>query len=59
LPQAIYSSFEVDIINRGYRKQVGQECRYRGVLGKTFIVAIIQGELGMQRMLEQAIQDNR
>jgi hypothetical protein len=59
LPQVIYSSFKVDIINRGYRKQVGQGCRYRGVLGKTFIVAIMREELGIQRILEQAMQDNR
>jgi hypothetical protein len=59
LPQAIYSSFKVDIIDRGYRKQAGRGCRYRGVLGKTFVVATIRGGLGMQRMLEQAIQDDR
>jgi hypothetical protein len=52
LPQAIYSSFEVDVINRGYRKQTGQRCRYRGVLGKTFVVATMRGGLGVQRMLE-------
>jgi hypothetical protein len=59
LPQAICSSFKVDIINRGYRKQTGRRCRYRGVLGKTFVVAIMRGGLGVQRMLEQAMQDNR
>jgi hypothetical protein len=47
LPQVIYSSFKIDIINRGYRKQVGRRCRYRGVLGKTFIVAIMRRELDM------------
>jgi hypothetical protein len=59
LPQAIYSSFKVDIINRGYRKQAGQGYRYRGMLEKTFVVATMRGGLGMQRMLEQAMQDNR
>jgi hypothetical protein len=59
LPQVICSSFEVDIINRGYKKQAGQGYRYRGVLEKTFVVAIMRGELGVQRMLEQAMQDDR
>jgi hypothetical protein len=47
LPQVIYSSFEVDIINRGYRKQVERGCRYRGVLEKTFVVTIIREGLGV------------
>jgi hypothetical protein len=55
LLQAICSSFEVDVINGGYRKQTGRRCRYRGVLGKTFVVAIMRGGLGVQRMLEQAM----
>jgi hypothetical protein len=59
LLQAICSSFKVDIIDRGYRKQAGQRCRYRGVLGKTFVVAIMRGELDIQRILEQAMQDDR
>jgi superfamily II DNA helicase RecQ len=58
LPQAICSSFEVDIIDGGYRKQAGRGCRYRGVLGKTFVVATMRGGLGVQRMLEQAMQDD-
>jgi hypothetical protein len=59
LLQVIYSSFEIDIVNRGYRKQAGQGCRYRGVLGKTFVVATMRRELGVQRMLEQAMQEDR
>jgi hypothetical protein len=47
LLQAIYSSFEVDVINGGHRKQVGWRYRYRGVLGKTFVVATMRGGLGM------------
>jgi hypothetical protein len=59
LPQAICSSFEVDIIDGGYRKQAEREYRYRGVLGKTFVVATMREGLGVQRMLEQAMQDDR
>jgi hypothetical protein len=58
LPQAICSSFKVDVVNRGYRKQEGRRCRYRGVLGKTFVVIIMRGGLDAQRILEQAMQDN-
>jgi hypothetical protein len=58
LPQAICSSFKVDVVNRGYRKQEGQRCRYRGVLRKTFIVIIMRRGLDAQRILEQAMQDD-
>jgi superfamily II DNA helicase RecQ len=58
LPQAICSSFEVDVVDGGYRKQDGRRCRYRGVLGKTFVVAMMQGGMDAQRMLEQAMQDD-
>ena len=45
-------------MDRGYRKQAGRRCRYQGVLGKTFVVATMRGGLGVQRMLEQAMQDD-
>jgi hypothetical protein len=59
LPQAIYSSFKIDVVNRRYRKQAGQRCRYRGVLEKTFIVATMRERLEVQRILEQAIREDR
>jgi hypothetical protein len=58
LPQVICSSFEIDVVDGGYRKQAGQGCRYRGVLGKTFVVATMRRGLGVQRMLEQAMQED-
>ena len=58
LPQAICSSFEMDIVDGGYRKQAGQRCRYRGVLGKTFVVATMRGGFRVQGMLEQAMQND-
>jgi hypothetical protein len=59
LRQAICSSFEMDVVNGGYRKQAGRGCRYREVLGKTFVVATMRGGLGVQRMLGQAIREDR
>jgi hypothetical protein len=59
LPQAIYSSFKIDVVNRRYRKQAGRGYRYRGVLGKTFVVATMREKLGMQRMLGQAMREDR
>jgi superfamily II DNA helicase RecQ len=58
LPQAICSSFKRDVVDGGYRKQVGRGCRYKGVLGKTFVVATMRGGSGVQMMLEQAMQED-
>ncbi|KAF2726598.1 hypothetical protein EJ04DRAFT_598889, partial [Polyplosphaeria fusca] len=39
LPQSICSSFQLDIVRGGYRKQAGLQCQYKGVLIKV-VVAI-------------------
>ena len=58
MPQAIYSSFQIDIVNSGYRKQSGVRCPYKGVLGKTFVAAIMRGGAGAMAMLEEAIKED-
>jgi superfamily II DNA helicase RecQ len=58
LPQAICSSFQMDIVDGGYRKQSGVRCPYKGVLGKTFVAAIMRGGAGAMAMLEEAIEED-
>ena len=58
MPQAICSSFQMDIVDGGYRKQSGVRCLYKGVLGKTFVAAIIQGGVGAIAMLEEVIKED-
>jgi superfamily II DNA helicase RecQ len=58
LPQAICSSFERSIVDGGYRKQIGRRCQYRGVLGKTLVVAIMRGGLEVLAVLEKAIEED-
>jgi hypothetical protein len=59
LPQAIYRSFEIDIIDRGYRKQAGGRYQYKGVVGKIFIVRIMRRGLQAYKVLERAIEADR
>jgi superfamily II DNA helicase RecQ len=59
LPQAICTSFAMDIQEGGYRKQKGVECEYRGVLSKVFIVGIMAGGEPVWKMIRDAMQADR
>jgi hypothetical protein len=48
----------MDIVDGGYRKQIGGRCQYRGVLGKTFVVATMRGGLEGSAVLERAIEED-
>jgi hypothetical protein len=56
LLQAICRSFEIDIVDGGYRKQARGRYQYKGVVGKMFIVGIIRGGLQAYKVLERAIE---
>jgi len=56
LPQAICTSFAIDIVKGGYQKLKGVECEYKGVLGKVFIVGIMAGGEAVWEMIEAAMQ---
>ena len=56
--QLICSSFQLDIINGGYRKQGEVRCPYKGVLGKTFAAAVMRGGAGAVAVVEEAIEED-
>jgi hypothetical protein len=56
LPQAICTSFAIDIHNRGYRKQGEVECEYKGVLGKVFVIRIMAGGEAVWEIIRGAMQ---
>jgi superfamily II DNA helicase RecQ len=58
LPQAICKSFEVNIVDGGYRKQAGRQCQYRGVLGKIMVIAMMKNEEQAYEALEQAMEED-
>ena len=47
----------MDIIDGGYRKQIGVRCPYKGVWGKTFVVAMMRGDRAWA-IVEKAIEED-
>jgi hypothetical protein len=49
----------MDIVDSRYRKQIRGRCQYRGVLGKTFVVATMRRGLEGSAVLKRAIEEDR